>query len=449
MATEGFIDGLKGPFLLGWAFDPERPGVRLELDIELDGQPVGRCIADVLRRDLEQQSVGDGRHGFRVRLPRPLEPGSSHLVLVRSEDGTVLPIRKRYFADPSGQSTDRQLNLYLAPLEPAGADAGAQPTDGDLAGAPVTPVKASALVEGAAATAPLSRPRADARRALVGREGWLFAYDGPERLARRLGTTPPLPARTRDQVRLLRSRYKRLTDMGVGYLVAAMPDKLAVCSERLPPGVEFVPEGRPAERVVGALRNDPALEILDLLPVLRHARHHGELFLRQGRQLTWTGAFHAYRAVAKELAKRFAQIEPPTITLELGEPVEAADPLRLLPRVALVGEEALPIAVEDESADQEPDLNRSRLSAMYAPLPEGLAARLGPRAALLERDEDSELPRAMIVHDGSGGRLVPFLAEHFSSTLVEVSDTPPYEVIHGQRPLVVIQIVSESGSFFA
>jgi hypothetical protein len=55
----------------------------------------------------------------------------------------------------------------------------------------------------------------------------------------------------------------------------------------------------------------------------------------------------------------------------------------------------------------------------------------------------------MIVHDGSGGRLVPFLAEHFSSTLVEVSDTPPYEVIHGQRPLVVIQIVSESGSFFA
>jgi SGNH hydrolase-like domain, acetyltransferase AlgX len=447
MATEGFIDGLKGPFLLGWAFDPERPDDRLELDVELDGQPVGRCIADVLRRDLEQHSVGDGRHGFRVRLPRPLEPGSSHLVLVRSEDGTVLPIRKRYFADPSGQSTDRQLNLYLAPLEQADADSGSQPTDGEVAN--TSAGETGALVEGSAATAPLSRPRADARRALVGRDGWLFAYDGPERLARTLGITPPLPARTRDQVRLLRSRYKRLTDMGVGYLVAAMPDKLTVCSERLPAGVEFVPDGRPADRLVGALRNDPALEILDLLPVLRHARHHGELFFRQGRQLTWTGAFHAYRAVAKELAKRFAQIEPPTTTLELGEPVEAGDPLRSLPRVALVGEEPFPVAVDDESADQEPDLNRSRLSAMYAPLPDEIATGLGPRAALLERDENSDLPRAMIVHDGSGGRLVPFLAEHFSSTLVEVSDTPPYEVIDRQRPLVVIQIVSESGSFFA
>ena len=53
----------------------------------------------------------------------------------------------------------------------------------------------------------------------------------------------------------------------------------------------------------------------------------------------------------------------------------------------------LPVTVDDESADQEPDLNRSRLSAMYAPLPEEIAPGLGPRAALLERDEDSELPR--------------------------------------------------------
>jgi hypothetical protein len=85
---------------------------------------------------------------------------------------------------------------------------------------------------------------------------------------------------------------------------------------------------------------------------------------------------------------------------------------------------------------------------MYVPLPEEIAAILGSRAALLERSA-GDLPQVTIIHDGTGGRLVPFLAEHFSRTLVDVSDALPYQAIELEKPLLVIQILSEAGSFFA
>ena len=45
----------------------------------------------------------------------------------------------------------------------------------------------------------------------------------------------------------------------------------------------------------------PGLSCSICSPVLRDARRHGRLFTRLGTSLTWKGAFHAYRAIAKEL----------------------------------------------------------------------------------------------------------------------------------------------------
>ncbi len=86
---------------------------------------------------------------------------------------------------------------------------------------------------------------------------------------------------------------------------------------------------------------------------------------------------------------------------------------------------------------------------MYVPLDEEATARLGPDAAALERGAGAELPRAVVFHDGSGARLLPFLAEHFSRTLVEVTERLPVGVVEQEGAAVVIQILSEDGPFFA
>jgi len=449
MTTEGRVDGVRRGFLMGWAHDPARPGDRLELDARIDAVQLGRCLADLNRGDLVRRGIGDGRHAFRVKLPQPLEPGSEHLVTVRAcADGTILPLAENYHADPSGDPEGQRLILTVEPGEIGMARPRVDEDGGGNGGAEA--LRRDETGSRARESAHWLPPRPSVPQALLGSGGWLFAYEGPERLARVLGTRPASADKARAQVRVLQAREERLKELGVGYLVATMPNKAAVYAEHLPPGLTLEPEGRPADQLSAVLREDARFEILDLLAVLRHARRHGRAFLRQGDQLTWNGAFHAARAVTKELAKRFAAVQPPsTAALELGTLVESTDQLSLRERVTLLGGEAVLVATSDEIADRDADLARKQLTAMYVPLPTELAAQLGSGGALLEHGNGADLPRAVVLHDGPAQRLVPFLAESFGRTLVEVTDAMPYPVIEQERPMVVIQFISEDGSFFA
>jgi hypothetical protein len=112
----------------------------------------------------------------------------------------------------------------------------------------------------------------------------------------------------------------------------------------------------------------------------------------------------------------------------------------------LVGGDLVPVAGADVEPEREADLAREKMDAVYVALPDNIAAHLTPRASLLERNA-SDLPRAVIFHDPAGERLVPFLAEHFSRTLVDVSDKLPVALIEQEKPLVAIQIFAEEDAF--
>ncbi|MEM0325266.1 MAG: hypothetical protein QXW35_05160 [Candidatus Aenigmatarchaeota archaeon] len=66
---KGFLDGIDGQYVFGWAWDPENPEKRLEVVVYVDGEPVAEGVADLYREDLERAGIGDGRHGFRIELP--------------------------------------------------------------------------------------------------------------------------------------------------------------------------------------------------------------------------------------------------------------------------------------------------------------------------------------------------------------------------------------------
>src|SRR5437764_1078223 len=124
MATEGRIDGIKDGFLAGWAHDPDRPGERLELEVSIDDEPLGQCVANVERGDLLSEGIGDGRHGFQVRVRRRLEPGSAHRLAVRAlRDGSLLPMAGNYDGDATGDPADAKLVLSAdtSPAPPATA----------------------------------------------------------------------------------------------------------------------------------------------------------------------------------------------------------------------------------------------------------------------------------------------------------------------------------------
>jgi hypothetical protein len=235
--------------------------------------------------------------------------------------------------------------------------------------------------------------------------------------------------------------------LGVAYIVASVPPKVAVYEDLLPDSLALEPAGRAADQLSAALRDRDGIELLDLLPPLRHARSHGEVHLRAGSGWTWLGAFHAYRAIAKELAKRMPDLHPhPLKALELGDPVDSDDPLPTRERVTLIRGELLPVAIDPgEPPDTEPDLVRARLETLYVPLPEPVAGLAGPGASVLEHPSPPHGSKGLLVHDGAGGRLAPFLAEHFARTVVVESQALPGGLLRHEAPAVVVHVISEAG----
>ncbi|MCW3473866.1 hypothetical protein [Limobrevibacterium gyesilva] len=69
MDVTGHLD-LCGPELVeGWIFWHREPARKLELQVFMDNQLVGACMADLFRQDLRDAGLGDGHCAFSFRIP--------------------------------------------------------------------------------------------------------------------------------------------------------------------------------------------------------------------------------------------------------------------------------------------------------------------------------------------------------------------------------------------
>lgn len=384
MAIRGYVDGIIGNHVVGWAHDPDHPDDRLELELELAEAPLGCCVADLDREDLRRAGIGDGRHGFRHPLNRTARTGDEHRVVVRAlVDGSALSLASDYI--PAVGSSD---------------DSGLPSAAGD---------RPSLELEGAA--------------------GWRFAFAGTEAQARALGHRRVRPAQLEALAERELERERRLAGLGAGYVLVTLPDKALVYTEYLPPEIVAHPADRPAAQLARALRPAAQLDPLDLLPALLDARSGGRVFNRTGSGLTWLGAFAAYRAVAKELARR-GWIETP------------------LPPGWLARRGLTPVPAASETSRRhgqpefEPRLDDRHFTATELALPAELASLAGPEDRALTRP-DHPGPTAVLVTGAAGRRLTPFLAEHFGRTLVLSGTRGAEEFVQRTGAAVVVRLVAD------
>ncbi len=90
----GFIDGLTGNQIDGWAFEPAHPTERVVVELRLDGRAVATAVADRHRPDLVRAGIGDAFHGFRFPLKPGLAERRSELsVMARGAEGGVAPLQ--------------------------------------------------------------------------------------------------------------------------------------------------------------------------------------------------------------------------------------------------------------------------------------------------------------------------------------------------------------------
>ena len=89
---QGHLDEVQRGLLRGWAFDPTAPDARISLVITVDGELIGRVLANRFRPHLHAAGDTDGRHGFELHIVPPLSPLRPHLLAIRREqDGLHVP----------------------------------------------------------------------------------------------------------------------------------------------------------------------------------------------------------------------------------------------------------------------------------------------------------------------------------------------------------------------
>lgn len=91
------LDGIDGFYIGGWAWNPDNPEKRLEVVLYVDGEPVAEEVADLYREDIEKAGIGNGKYGFKIRLPNEIFDSKEHEIRVFTKDKIELkhsPIKK-------------------------------------------------------------------------------------------------------------------------------------------------------------------------------------------------------------------------------------------------------------------------------------------------------------------------------------------------------------------
>jgi hypothetical protein len=167
---EGFVDGVVGGEIHGWARDPGQPGRRVHVVALCQGEVVGEALADLPRADLTQEGRGDGRHGFRLRLPATLLDGAPRTVRLEA-------------VAPAGRERLTRGEVEVRSRGEAEEDAIAGESDAPLAGSLPSPSPGRALPAAAARVSLLVWGEGDADATAA---SWA-AQDWPETELLRLG----------------------------------------------------------------------------------------------------------------------------------------------------------------------------------------------------------------------------------------------------------------------
>ncbi len=92
-AAVGMLEGVSDEgWVKGWAWYPNIPGRRAEIEVLVDGEVVGDTVAAVPRQDLVSAGIGDGNHGFALGLPYEVlaRPRASLVSLREKGTGRIL-----------------------------------------------------------------------------------------------------------------------------------------------------------------------------------------------------------------------------------------------------------------------------------------------------------------------------------------------------------------------
>jgi hypothetical protein len=82
LAYQGFLDAATSSdkIIRGWAWDPKRPDVPIDVELLEGNRHLATVKADLLRQDLLKGRIGNGCHAFEFPVPVSLMDEKEHRI---------------------------------------------------------------------------------------------------------------------------------------------------------------------------------------------------------------------------------------------------------------------------------------------------------------------------------------------------------------------------------
>jgi hypothetical protein len=400
VACDGRLQGIARGTAIGWAWTPDTPWERLSVAVVVDGEIVAEGDADIQRKDLAKLGIGDGAHGFLIKLPESLQtPARRRIAVLVGAARTPLPASASFWQEPANDGTWSDVVF-----EPGGT-----------LSARVAPPPAS-----------------PAERAVVA-SGWLLPFGEEEDRAQ------PDEHEIERLVALLSANARACGSLGIAYIPALVPRK----HEAISPVV--TPERAWVTTLCARLRDEDEVELLDLLEVLRDCdARHGRAYHHTDADWNDRGAFFVARALLKEAGKRVAVLRPPALSdLHLRAVPGYRGTLADASKLRWTADGWTPCEVQAR-AETGVVVDPSPLQALRMPVEPHLAEAGSIHLRVYARPERDEDARLAVVGDAAALSLVVWLAERASRTTFFWSGELPLLELELELPPVVFHLLRET-----
>ena len=268
------------------------------------------------------------------------------------------------------------------------------------------------------------------RKALVGKEGWLF-YTGNSVIDDYQGQSSLSLNDLEKCKAVLEAKRAYLKSRGVEYLFVVAPNKQSIYPEYLPDGITKGENGTFLDQLVEYLKVNSDVPFLDLRAQIKsHKNDEYILYSKTDTHWNGLGAYYGYNAIASHVSTLFPSVKPRSfrkseITKNLTRGRDLA---------AMMGVEDY---VKEEFINLSSDVELVKLSYKHSK----------SRIPLLTKANNPDLPMAVMFRDSFTTNLVQYLSKDFSEIkyIWDYWDfsTDIEKIINENNPNIVIEEMAE------
>ncbi len=259
-------------------------------------------------------------------------------------------------------------------------------------------------------------------KALIGQNGYLF-YAAEQSVDYFRAVKPFTATELTLWRNELESRRAWLAERGIRYLVVVAPNKETIYPEHMPLTLRPVRSETRLDQLLVALRANSGVEVADLRGALRRAKETNRVYHQTDTHWNDAGAMVAYREILTRLHAWFPELNP--------EPLPGATRVQMKSG----GDLARILALEDRFREEHIEFVPTAPRRAHKVTGDPFALQ---EIEILECSDCGGL-RVVMTQDSFNTNLAPFLAEHFSRTVLVDGTRLDHALIENERPAIVIQ----------